>query len=330
MVFPLEITLILVFTTLIIIISLFFFFTNNSATKERLKVLMENQDNLQKNLVDVLEKSINKIDDKVEKSNDTQNQNIQFIREKIGLIDRAQENINSLTENVVSLKNILSNTNKRGRFGELLLENLVSDQLPKPNYDFQKTLSNNNRVDCVIYSPQSEDMLCIDSKFPRENYEKVSEATTKQEENHFLKKFKSDIIRHIDDVSKKYIIPGETSDIALIFIPSESIYLDIFKSFPDISEISQQKKSFIISPTTLWVILNSIESIVRDKRIKDNAGLIQSHLSALGKELDRLENRVSKLDNHFTSAQDDLNDILTTTKKLSNKTQKIIKLEIKP
>ena len=327
--FPFDTTLVLVFITIVIIISLIFFFSNNSATKERLKILLERQENFQESMVDILERSIHKIDDKFEKSNNNQNQNIQFIREKIGLIDRAQENINTLTENVVSLKNILSNTSKRGRFGELLLENLVKDQLPRPNYDFQKTLSNNNRVDCVIYSPQSNGMLCIDSKFPRENYEKVSKSTTKEEENHFLKKFKNDVIKHIDDVSKKYIIPGETSDMALIFIPSESIYLDIFKSFPDISEISQQRKSFIISPTTLWVILSSIVNIVRDKRIKDNAGLIQSHLNSLGKELDRLENRVNKLDSHFTNAQSDLNDILTTTRKLSNKTQKIIKLDIK-
>ena len=171
-------------------------------------------------------------------------------------------------------------------------------------------------------------MLCIDSKFPRENYEKVSKSTTKQEEVHFLKKFKNDVIKHIEDVSKKYIIPGETSEMALIFIPSESIYLDIFKSFPDISEISQQRKSFIISPTTLWVILSSIENIVRDKRIKDNAGLIQSHLSLLIKEIDRLQNRDKKLDSHFSNAQNDLNEIVTTTKKLTNKTQKIIKIDM--
>ena len=326
--FPFDITIILILIAILVIISLIFFFSNNSATKERLKILLERQDIFQKNIVDMLERGVNKIDDKFEKSSYNQNQNIQFIREKIGLIDKAQENINSLTENVVSLKNILSNTTKRGRFGELILENLVSDQLPKSHYDFQKTLSNNNRVDCVIYSPQSEGMLCIDSKFPRENYEKVSKSSTKQEEAHFLKKFKNDVIKHIEDVSKKYIIPGETSEMALIFIPSESIYLDIFKSFPDISEISQQRKSFIISPTTLWVILSSIENIVRDKRIKDNAGLIQSHLSLLIKEIDRLQNRVKKLDSHFSNAQNDLNEIVISTKKLTNKTQKIIKIDM--
>ena len=305
--FPFDITIILIIIAILVIISLIFFFSNNSATKERLKILLERQDIFQKNIVDMLERGVNKIDDKFEKSSYNQNQNIQFIREKIGLINKAQENINSLTENVVSLKNILSNTSKRGRFGELILENLVSDQLPKSHYDFQKTLSNNNRVDCVIYSPQSEGMLCIDSKFPRENYEKVSKSTTKQEEVHFLKKFKNDVIKHIEDVSKKYIIPGETSEMALIFIPSES---------------------FIISPTTLWVILSSIENIVRDKRIKDNAGLIQSHLSLLIKEIDRLQNRVKKLDSHFSNAQNDLNEIVTTTKKLTNKTQKIIKIDM--
>ena len=122
--FPFDITIILIIIAILVIISLIFFFSNNSATKERLKILLERQDIFQKNIVDMLERGVNRIDDKFEKSSYNQNQNIQFIREKIGLINKAQENINSLTENVVSLKNILSNTSKRGRFGELILETL--------------------------------------------------------------------------------------------------------------------------------------------------------------------------------------------------------------
>ena len=324
----LNLVIIFLFSTIVIVWLVIQFFFSNSNTKERIKVLMEKQENLETSIHSLIEKNFEKIDTKFDKSSSENKNNLFQIQERISLIDRAQQNINHLTENVVDLKNILSNTSKRGRFGEILLENLIKDTLPKEYYDFQKTLSNNNRVDCVIYSPQSEGMLCIDSKFPRENYEKVSKSTTKQEEVHFLKKFKNDVIKHIEDVSKKYIIPGETSEMALIFIPSESIYLDIFKSFPDISEISQQRKSFIISPTTLWVILSSIENIVRDKRIKDNAGLIQSHLSLLIKEIDRLQNRVKKLDSHFSNAQNDLNEIVTTTKKLTNKTQKIIKIDM--
>ena len=171
--------------------------------------------------------------------------------------------------------------------------------------------------------------LCIDAKFPREGYEKVMGSTSKQEKTNNLKIFKSDIMRHIEDVSKKYIIPGETSEIALIFIPSESIYLEIFKCFPEISDVFFSKKTFLISPTTLWVIISSIESILRDRKIKENAHIIQHQLKELNTEMVRLETRVKKLDSHFSNAQVDLNDILITTKKINSKSQSIIGFDLK-
>ena len=311
------------------LIILFFVITRNSGNQERIKILLERQDNLQKNIIDIIENNINKIDNKVEKSSSEQKDNLNFIREKISLIDNAQNNISSLSENVVSLTNILSNTSKRGRFGEILLENLIKDQLPKSNFEFQKTLSNNTRVDCIIKSPGPLGKLCIDAKFPREGYEKVMESNSKQEKNNNLKIFKSDIMKHIEDVSKKYIIPGETSEIALIFIPSESIYLEIFKYFPEISDVFFSKKTFLISPTTLWVIISSIEGILRDRKIKENAHIIQHQLKELATEMERLETRVKKLDSHFSNAQVDLNDILITTKKINSKSQSIVGINVK-
>ncbi len=313
---------------LISILCLYFFFKSSSSNNERLNVLLERQDNLQKNIIEIIENNIDKIDSKVEKSNFNHANNLNFIREKISIIDRAHENISSLTENVLSLKNILSNTTKRGRFGEMMLENLIKDQLPSSNYEFQKTLSNQFRVDCIIKSPGPLGKLCIDAKFPRENYEKVVNARTKQEKDNALKMFKNDIVKHINDVSSKYIIPGETSEIALIFIPSESIYLEIFKYFPSISKTFFLKKSFLISPTTLWIILTSIESLLRDKKIQENASIIHNELYNLNKELTRLETRVKKLDSHFSNAQTDVNEILITTKKITNKNQSILRLDI--
>ena len=314
---------------LIILVTTNYFFSNNSENKERIKILLERQDNLQKNIIDILENNINKIDLKFDKTNLEQTNNLNFIREKIGIIDKAQENISNLSENVLNLKNILSNTTKRGRFGEMLLENIIKDQLPKENYAFQKTLSNNNRVDCVIHSPGALDNICIDAKFPKEGYDRLMNSKNKIERDSSKKSFKNDILKHIDDVSKKYIIPGETSEIALIFIPSESIYIEIFRYFPEISKVFYDKKSFLISPTTLWVILTSIQSILKDKKIKENADVIQYQLNQLTNELQRLETRVKKLDTHFSSAQNDLNDILITTKKITSKTNSILNLDIK-
>ena len=162
--------------------------------------------------------------------------NLSQIREKMSLIDRAQQNISSLTENVVDLKNFLSNTTQRGRFGEMLLENLIKDHLPKDHYEFQKTLSNSSRVDCMIMSPGSLNKTCIDAKFPKESFEKFQKSVSKDEKLKLLKKFKSDIKNHISTVQEKYLISGETSDIALIFIPSEQVYLEIFRLFPELSD----------------------------------------------------------------------------------------------
>lgn len=320
-----SITLIISFFLITCII---FLFKNSTPNSERLNILLERQDNLQKNIIEIIENNIEKIDLKVEKSNFNHSNNLNFIREKISVIDRAHENITNLTDNVLSLKNILSNTTKRGRFGEMMLENIIKDQLPSSNYEFQKTLSNQNRVDCVIKSPGPLGQLCIDAKFPRENYEKITNAKTKIEKDNALKLFKNDILKHINDVSSKYIIPGETSDIALIFIPSESIYLEIFKYYPNISKTFFLKKSFLISPTTLWVILTSIESMLRDKKIQENSSIIQNELHNLNKELIRLESRVKKLDSHFSNAQTDLNEILITTKKITNKNQNILRLNL--
>ena len=220
-------TLIIIFlSSLLLILVIIQFFFSNTGSKERIKILLEKQENLEKSIYD-------KIDTKFEKSSAENTSNLYQIKEKISIIDRAQQNISGLTENVIDLKNILSNTTKRGKFGEVLLENLISDHLPTKNYEFQKTLSNNCRVDCIIKSSGSLNNLCIDAKFPRESFEKILKSTTNEEKSRVLKLFKSDIMNHVLDVKNKYIIPGETSDIALIFIPSEQIYLEIFNLMHD-------------------------------------------------------------------------------------------------
>ena len=321
--------IIILTSTLLVVLILFLgkIITNNSLSKERLRVLIEKQEGLEKSLHNILERSFEKIDYKVEKTSNENSSNLQKIREKIALIDRAQQNISGLTENVIDLKNILSNTSQRGRFGEIILENLVKDYLPKENYSFQKTLSNNTRVDCMINSSGPLDKICIDAKFPREGYEKILKSTNNEEKKRNIKIFKSDITSHLTEVKNKYIIAGETSDIALIFIPSEMIYLEIFNFFPELSQKFYEFKTFLISPTTLWIILNSIESLTRDKRIKESTGLIFQQLKDLTDEISRLEIRVKKMDSHFSSAQNDINDILITTKKISNKKNNLLKLK---
>ena len=325
----LNLVIIFLFSTIVIVWLFIQFFFSNSNTKERIKVLMEKQENLEISIHSLIEKNFEKIDTKFDKSSSENKNNLFQIQERISLIDRAQQNINHLTENVVDLKNILSNTSKRGRFGEILLENLIKDTLPKEYYDFQKTLSNNSRVDCMIKISGSLNNLCIDSKFPKESYDKMVKANTKEDKVKLSKSFKLDISNHVLDVKKKYIIPGETAEIALIFIPSEQIYVEVFNLFPEITQMFYDSKIFLISPTTLWIVLNSIESLLKDQKINQNSNIIFQHLKELGKEIVRLEERIKKLDSHFTSAQNDLNEVLITTKKISNKKEKMLLNETK-
>jgi DNA recombination protein RmuC len=325
----LNLVIIFLFSTIVIVLLFIQFFFSNSNTKERIKVLMEKQENLESSIHSLIEKNFEKIDTKFDKSSSENKNNLFQIQERISLIDRAQQNINHLTENVVDLKNILSNTSKRGRFGEILLENLIKDTLPKEYYDFQKTLSNNSRVDCMIKISGSLNNLCIDSKFPKESYDKMVKANNKEEKVKLSKSFKLDISNHVLDVKKKYIIPGETAEIALIFIPSEQIYVEIFNLFPEITQTFYDSKIFLISPTTLWIVLNSIESLLKDQKINQNSNIIFQNLKELGKEIIRLEERIKRLDSHFTSAQNDLNEVLITTKKISNKKEKMLLNETK-
>ncbi len=325
----LNLVIIFLFSTIVIVWLFIQFFFSNSNTKERIKVLMEKQENLESSIHSLIEKNFEKIDTKFDKSSSENKNNLFQIQERISLIDRAQQNINHLTENVVDLKNILSNTSKRGRFGEILLENLIKDTLPKEYYDFQKTLSNNSRVDCMIKISGSLNNLCIDSKFPKESYDKMVKANNKEEKVKLSKSFKLDISNHVLDVKKKYIIPGETAEIALIFIPSEQIYVEIFNLFPEITQTFYDSKIFLISPTTLWIVLNSIESLLKDQKINQNSNIIFQNLKELGKEIIRLEERIKRLDSHFTSAQNDLNEVLITTKKISNKKEKMLLNETK-
>ena len=324
-----NLVIIFLFSTIVIVWLFIQFFFSNSNTKERIKVLMEKQENLETSIHSLIEKNFEKIDTKFDKSSSENKNNLFQIQERISLIDRAQQNINHLTENVVDLKNILSNTSKRGRFGEILLENLIKDTLPKEYYDFQKTLSNNSRVDCMIKISGNLNNLCIDSKFPKESYDKMVKANNNEEKVKLSKSFKLDISNHVLDVKKKYIIPGETAEIALIFIPSEQIYVEIFNLFPEITQTFYDSKIFLISPTTLWIVLNSIESLLKDQKINQNSNIIFQNLKDLGKEIIRLEERIKRLDSHFTSAQNDLNEVLITTKKISNKKEKMLLNETK-
>ena len=207
------------------------------------------------------------------------------MHERLAIIDRAQENIHSLSTQVNDLQNILSNKQLRGAFGEVQLENIVKDALPQNAYQFQYTLISNTRVDCIVKMPQPPGSICIDSKFPLEDYKKFANSSNEQEKKDNLKSFHNAVQKHIKDIADKYISPGETADSAIMFLPSESIYSEINIRFPRLVNESRNKKVYMAGPDNLMLLLHTVRAILRDATMSQTAGKIQIEVDKLTNDL---------------------------------------------
>ena len=247
---------------------------------------------------------------------------------RLAVIDRAQENISSLSNQVNDLQNILSNKQLRGAFGEVQLENIVKDALPQNAYQFQYTLMSNSRVDCIVKMPEPPGPICIDSKFPLEDYKKFASSTNDQEKKENLKLFHNAVQKHIKDISEKYILPGETADSAIMFLPSESIYSEINIRFPKLVNESRSKKVYMAGPDNLMLLLHTVRAILRDATMSQTAGKIQIEVNKLINDLTLLADRLNKLDKHFDLARKDLDDIKISHRKIESRGQVITSIEI--
>ena len=250
------------------------------------------------------------------------------MHERLAVIDRAQENIHSLSNQVNDLQNILSNKQLRGAFGEVQLENIVRDALPQNAYQFQYTLTSNSRVDCIVKLPEPPGPICIDSKFPLEDYKKFASATNDQEKKDNLRLFHNAVQKHIKDIAEKYILPGETSDSAIMFLPSESIYSEINIRFPKLVNESRNKKVYMAGPDNLMLLLHTVRAILRDATMSQTAGKIQIEVDKLTNDLNLLAERIFKLDKHFDLARKDLDDIKISHRKIENRGNLITSIDI--
>ena len=250
------------------------------------------------------------------------------MHERLAVIDRAQENIHSLSNQVNDLQNILSNKQLRGAFGEVQLENIVRDALPQNAYQFQYTLTSNSRVDCIVKMPEPPGPICIDSKFPLEDYKKFASATNDLEKKDTLRLFHNAVQKHIKDIAEKYILPGETSDSAIMFLPSESIYSEINIRFPKLVNESRNKKVYMAGPDNLMLLLHTVRAILRDATMSQTAGKIQIEVDKLTNDLNLLADRIFKLDKHFDLARKDLDDIKISHRKIENRGNLITSIDI--
>ncbi len=248
---------------------------------------------------------------------------LQDLRERLAKIDVAQQKISSLSEQVVSLQEVLSNKQARGAFGEIQLNDLVTSILPPSAYQFQVVLSNQKRADCVLCLPNPPGTIVIDSKFPLESYHALRVAETDREKLEAERFFKASVLKHIKDIAEKYIIVGETAESALMFLPSEAIYAELHANFPDVVEASYRSKVWIVSPTTLMATLNTVRAILKDARMREQAGVIQKEVGVLVEDISRLDSRIESLGRHFKQANDDIDGIRTSSRKISSRIQKI-------
>ena len=250
------------------------------------------------------------------------------LQQRLETIDKAQANIEKLSGNVLNLQDILANKQARGAFGEVRLEQIVEDVLPAELYEFQATLSNRARVDCLIRFSERGGDLAVDSKFPLESYRSMLAAGDDATRIVAERQFKVDVKKHIDDISSKYLIKGETRDLALMFIPAESIYGELLQHFADLVEYASKKRVYLASPNTIHGWLTNLRSVYIDTKIAAQASLIQREVRLILDDVGRLGERVESLETHFGQANKDIEQIKTSAKKVLDRGEKIERVEL--
>jgi DNA recombination protein RmuC len=252
------------------------------------------------------------------------------IGERLVVIDEAQKNISALSGQVVSLQQVLSNKQARGAFGQAQMEEIVRDGLPSTLYDFQFTLSNRNRPDCIIRIPGNKALLVIDSKFPLESFEALRRATTDEEKKIALAQVRASVGKHVTDIAEKYLIPGEVQTPAIMFVPSESLYADLHDVFSDVIQKAHRANVIVVSPNILMLAINTIQTVMKDARMREQADQIKQEVGALLNDVRLLGDRVLKLQSHFNQADADIKNILISTGKITGRAEKIEKVELAP
>jgi len=250
------------------------------------------------------------------------------LRERLAVIDKAQKNITELSTQVVGLQDVLANKQARGAFGEIQLRDIVEATLPPAAYAFQVTLGNGRRADCLLKLPNPPGAIAIDSKFPLESYRVLREARDEAAAVAARRAFAADVRKHVADISAKYILPGETAESALMFLPSEAVYAELHANFQEVVEASYKARVWIVSPTTLMATLNTVRAILKDVRMREQAGVIQAEVQTLLKDVERLDDRTGKLQRHFEQASEDLRQIRISTEKVTKRGERIVDLQL--
>lgn len=289
-------------------------------------MLAKGQSQLAHSVNERLDSVSHRLGDSLEKTKQSTAENLQKLNERLAVIDRAQKNITELSSQVTSLQGVLANKQERGAFGQGRMELIVRDGLPKECYEFQYSLSNRLRPDCAVFLPDQRPLV-IDSKFPLEAVTAYREAKGEDARRQAAARVRSDVGKHVADIAQKYLIPGETQDLALMFVPSESVYAELHDGFDDVVQKAFRANVVIVSPSLLMIAIHVIQQIQKDARMREAAGRIQSEVALLVDDVRRMSERVAKLSQHFGQTTEDVRQILISTQKIEQRGVRIKDVE---
>ena len=245
------------------------------------------------------------------------------LQQRLMTIDKAQANIEKLSGNVLNLQDILANKQARGAFGEIQLNDIVQKALPADAYTMQATLSNGKRADCLIHLPNPPGPIVIDAKFPLEAYEALRRADNPRAVTEAQAQLRAAVRVHIKAISEKYILDGETADGALMFLPSEAVYAELHANFPEVVRDGFTARVWIVSPTTCMATLNTMRAVLKDARMREQAGAIRATLRQLHRDVELVVERVDKLSTHFNQARADLDGISTAAERAGKRAARL-------
>jgi DNA recombination protein RmuC len=289
-------------------------------------MLAKSQAQLQHAVNERLDAVSQRLGHSMEASKQQTTENLQKLNERLAVIDSAQKNITELATQVTSLQNVLGNKQQRGAFGQGRMEIIVQDGLPKGCYEFQFTLKNGKRPDCAVFLPDGRPLI-IDAKFPLEAVTAFRESKNDDDRKQAAQRLRQDVGRHVSDIAEKYLVIGETQDLALMFVPSESVYAELHDGFDDIVQEAYRSKVIIVSPSLLMLAIQVVQQIQKDARMREAADQIHAEVGHLMHDLDRLQDRVLNLQKHFGQANEDVRQILISAEKLETRGARIKEVE---
>ena len=289
---------------------------------------VKSQSELQRAVAERLEALDKRLGDNLKETAAKTAETLGGLQTRLSVIDEAQKNLTDLSGQVVSLQQILANKQARGAWGQGQMEAIIRDALPSSLYEFQATLSNRSRPDCLIRMPGSKQAIVIDSKFPLESFAVLKSAPTELERRGAEQRVRADIGKHIRDIAEKYLIAGETQAPAIMFVPSESLYAELHDSFSDMIQKAQRAQVIVVSPNILLLAINTVQTVMKDARMREQASLIQKEVGALLNDVRLLSDRVGKLKSHLGQAHGDIENILTSTGKIATRAEKIERVEL--